>query len=81
MWVHPAAWTGPTEAVADEWASTWGSARILVTLAETYARTKDPAVLQEARETLLRAAPHCPLGRPSRVSIPADRRRGVTGNG
>ena len=53
MWVHPAAWTGPTEAVADEWASTWGSARILVTLAETYARTKDPAVLQEARETLL----------------------------
>jgi hypothetical protein len=35
MWVHPAAWTGPTEAVAGEWASTWGSARILVTLAET----------------------------------------------
>jgi hypothetical protein len=50
MWVNPAAWTGPSEAVSEDWASTWGSARVLVSLAETYARTKDLAVLREARE-------------------------------
>jgi hypothetical protein len=53
MWVNPAAWTGPEEAVTEEWATTWGSAKLLFSLSETYERTRDPADAQQAREILL----------------------------
>lgn len=52
VWIDPAAWTGPEEAVNEDWASTWASARLLISLAETYRRTKDPAVAAQARSIL-----------------------------
>ena len=52
-WVNPAAFTGPDAGLAEEWASTWGSAKLLYSLAETYERTGDKTLAAEAREILI----------------------------
>ena len=44
---------GPEEAVTEEWATTWGSAKLLFSLSETYERTRDPA---DAHQVPLRHA-------------------------
>ena len=43
----------PEEAVTEDWATTWGSAKLLFSLSETYERTRDPADAQQARKILL----------------------------
>lgn len=48
-WVNPASWTGPSSTVSEDWATTWGTGKILVTLAEQYRRTKNQGDLQQAR--------------------------------
>ena len=50
-WVNPAAWIGEKSSVTGSWATTWGTGKILVTLSETYRRTKSPADLQQAKRT------------------------------
>jgi hypothetical protein len=53
VWSNPAAWTGPDDAVTEDWASTWASAKLLYSLSETYERTHDKAVADQARKILL----------------------------
>ncbi len=49
-WVNPAAWVGGgVKPVDEDWATTWGTGKILVTLAERYRQNKDPADREQAR--------------------------------
>jgi hypothetical protein len=47
IWINPAAWTG--EPIEGEWASPWGSAKLLFSLAEAYLRSKDERTKRRAR--------------------------------
>jgi hypothetical protein len=50
-WINPGAYIG--EHIDGEWAGTWTTAKILYTLAETYARTGDAATKALARQVFL----------------------------
>ena len=51
--MHPAAWVGPEPKVEGRWVSTWSTANLIVSLAETYQRTRDRSAADEARAMVL----------------------------
>ncbi len=62
VWMNPAAWVGPlkspsaVEALRHEWAFTWATGKLLVSLAEEYQRTGDAALKSECRAMFLALA-------------------------
>jgi len=59
VWMNPAAWVGPLnspsaiEALKHEWAFTWASGKLLVSLAEEFQRSGDPDVKADCRALFL----------------------------
>jgi len=61
-WMNPAAWVGTikspsaVEAIKHEWAFTWASGKLLVSLAEEFQRTQDAALKDNCRAMFLALA-------------------------
>lgn len=62
VWMNPAAWVGPlkspsaVEALKHEWAFTWATGKVLVSLSEEFQRTGDLSIKGECRSMFLALA-------------------------